>query len=47
MERTRRWRWVLPSLAGLVATGAALGIAQLIAAIVAPTAGPFVVVGSS
>jgi DMSO/TMAO reductase YedYZ molybdopterin-dependent catalytic subunit len=46
MERTRRWRWLLPSLTGLVATGAALGVAQLVAAIVAPGAGPFVVVGS-
>jgi DMSO/TMAO reductase YedYZ molybdopterin-dependent catalytic subunit len=39
-------RWLLPALAGIAAVALGLGAAELAAAIVAPTAGPVLVIGA-
>lgn len=41
-----RRRWVLPALAGIASVAFGLGVAEIAAAIVAPTGSPIVVVGS-
>ena len=45
--RSRRRTWLLPALAGIASVAVGLGVAEFVAALIAPTAGPILVVGAA
>jgi DMSO/TMAO reductase YedYZ molybdopterin-dependent catalytic subunit len=45
--RSRLRAWPMPALAGIASVALGLGVAELVAALIAPTAGPILVVGSA